>query len=113
MNSVAQEMMALLKNKAPPPREEEPDDKNYTSGMHPEMFDQSDMLTNYDEPIDNDEYFEELDEYEEEDPKLPDDMVKRPTTDSEKLKRLEEQLLSSGCESSENLVPEKVSKLEI
>jgi hypothetical protein len=46
MNSVAQEMMALLKSK---PAEEQ-DSKAYTSGMTPDMYDQSDMVTNhYDE----------------------------------------------------------------
>ena len=43
MNNVALQMMALLKK---PSVEEPGESKHYTSGMNPDMYDQSDMPDN-------------------------------------------------------------------
>ena len=90
MNSVAQEMMALLRSKSPYPGDDTPDKQNYTSGMTPDMYDESVVLVpstsnRYDDY--DDEYYEELAPYGHEDMPLEELPV---SSDSAKLRQLEE-----------------------
>ena len=88
MSDVVQNMMAILKK----PQTSDPEaDKNYSSGMNPDMY-QSEV-NNYDQEAVSEEYYEELGYDPEEG--LPSLEAPR-TTDSEKIRQLEDQLLSDS-----------------